>query len=232
MKRDRTEIIEKLKTKIDAFAKEFGRTPTADEIYKFNVCSVVTLTKKGISVNQVVRNMGLKAYRSNKKASINVKCENSHCNNNFIKQYSSIKKTKHNFCCKSCAATYNNTHKTKGTRVSKLELYLQEQLTLLYPNLQIHYNRKDAINSELDIYIPNLKLAFQLNGIFHYEPIYGLQKLSKIQNNDNRKFQACLEKGIQLCIIDVSKFSYFKKSTAKQYLDIISSILTIKFSKN
>ena len=157
-------------------------------------------------------------------------CKCTNCNSQFLKSLNQIKKTKNHFCSRSCAVTYNNTHKTKGTRVSKLELWLKQQLTLLYPNLQIHYNRKDAINSELDIYIPSLKLAFQLNGIFHYEPIYGIDKLSKIQNNDNRKFQACIENGIQLCIIDTSKFMHFKKQKAQAFLNIIQNILIIKLS--
>lgn len=102
---------------------------------------------------------------------------------------------------------------------------MQEQLSLQYPNLEIHYNRKDAINSELDIYIPSLKLAFELNGIFHYEPIYGPEKLSKIQNNDNRKFQACLEKGIELVIIDTSGLKYFKPLKAQSFYQIIINII-------
>ena len=155
-----------------------------------------------------------------------VPCKN--CNLIFKKQVCNIKKTKNNFCSKSCAAKYNNTHKTKGTRRSKLEVYLEQQFTLLYPNLEIHFNRKDAINSELDIYFPSLKLAIELNGIFHYEPIYGLETLSKIKNNDNRKFQACLEQDIELCIIDTSSQRYFKEKTSKKYLDIIVNLLVAK----
>lgn len=129
------------------------------------------------------------------------------------------------FCSKSCAGTYNNKNKTHGTRVSKLEIWLQGKLDELYPNLEIHYNRKDTINSELDIYIPSLKLAFELNGVFHYEPIFGENKLSQIQNNDDRKFQACLELGIELCIIDSSQFKNFKEERAKKYLNIIITIM-------
>ena len=132
------------------------------------------------------------------------------------------------FCSRSCAATYNNTHKTKGTRTSKLEVWLAKKLQTLFPQIEFHFNRKDAINSELDIYIPSLKLAFELNGIYHYEPIHGNDKLTKIQNNDRRKFQACLEKGIELCIIDSSKLAYFKESNATPYLEIIQKIINQK----
>lgn len=137
------------------------------------------------------------------------------------------KKIKHIFCNQKCAATYNNTHKTKGIRKSKLEFFLERELSLLYPNLDFHFNRKDAIDSELDIYIPSLKLAFELNGIFHYKPIYGEEKLRKTQNNDNRKFQACLERGIELCIIDSSSLKYFKESNARPYLNIITDIINL-----
>ena len=71
-------------------------------------------------------------------------------------------------------------------------------------------------------------MAFELNGIFHYEPIFGESKLEQIQNNDSRKFQACLENGIELCIIDASSLTYFKEKSAKKYLDIITNIIDNK----
>ncbi|MGA9377881.1 MAG: hypothetical protein WBV73_03685, partial [Phormidium sp.] len=83
---------------------------------------------------------------------------------------------------------------------------------------------------ELDIYIPSLNLAFELNGIFHYEPIYGLEKLESIQNNDNRKLQTCLEKEIELVFINCSDQQKFKKTTSQKYLDIITSLINSKVS--
>lgn len=132
---------------------------------------------------------------------------------------------KRNYCSNSCNATYTNTHKKYGTVRSKLEKYIEQSLVPMYPNLEFHFNRKDAINSELDIFIPCLNLAFELNGIFHYEPIFGKEKLSQINNNDKRKFQACLERGIELCIIDTSSQKYFKPKTSKKFLDIICSVI-------
>jgi hypothetical protein len=150
-------------------------------------------------------------------------CDN--CNKEFYKTPSQIKKNKNNFCSLACSASYNNKHKKTGTRRSKLEIWLENQLTILYPKLKIDYNKTDTINAELDIYIPSLKLAFELNGIFHYEPIYGIEKLQKTQNNDERKFQACLEKNIELVLIDTSTQKYFKEKTSQKFLDIITEII-------
>ena len=157
---------------------------------------------------------------------IKVKCLN--CATLFEKHVKEIKKTSNNFCCRSCSATYNNTHKTKGTRRSKLEKWLEKQLSILYPKLKIIYSDKTTINSELDIYIPSLKLAFELNGIFHYEPIFGKDKLNQIQENDNKKLQACVGHKIELHVINTSEQKSFKESNSQKYLDFITHLVTSK----
>lgn len=158
--------------------------------------------------------------------SVEVSCKQ--CNKNFIKTNAELKRHLNSFCSRSCSATYQNSHKTYGCVRSKLEKYLEQILVIKYSNLEFHFNRKDAINSELDIYIPSLKLAFELNGIFHYEPIFGETKLKQTQNNDCRKFQACIENNIELCIIDTSNLKYFKPDKAQKYLDIITNIIDSK----
>lgn len=161
-----------------------------------------------------------------------IECNCKQCNKEFIKNLAEVKKVKNNFCSSSCAATYNNTHKTKGNRRSKLEKWLELQLLVLYPTLNILYSDKTTINSELDIYIPSLTLAIELNGLFHYEPIFGEAKLNQIQNNDGRKFQACIEHGIELCIIDTSQHKYVKPSTSQKYLDIITHLVNSKLESS
>lgn len=189
------------------------------------MCNII-FTRKSKNYKSSYNNQfcSQECFHKHDVVSNNVILNCTHCNKTFKKQKCKIKSI-NSFCSSSCAASYNNKHKTKGNRRSKLEIYIQSELTKLYPNLDILYNNKKIINSELDIYIPSLKLAFELNGIFHYEPIYGDEKLQKIQNNDNRKFQACLEHQIELCIIDTSSQKYFKESTSKKFLDIISLII-------
>ena len=51
--------------------------------------------------------------------------ECTNCGKKFYKRPAEQKKTKNHFCSRSCAATYNNTHKKFGIRRSKLEKWLE-----------------------------------------------------------------------------------------------------------
>lgn len=196
-------------------------------------------------VLRTLNNDKFKSYRYEKSKYCSTQCANlaqknkekikcSNCNSVFEKTPSQIKKSKsgNHFCSKSCAATFNNKNKTYGTRRSKLENWLENQLNELYPELEILFNNKEAIGSELDIYIPSLNLAFELNGIFHYEPIYGNNKLEQIQENDQSKSKACHDAKIDLCVIDVSQQKYFKEKTSKKYLDIINNVVNQRIMLN
>lgn len=159
-----------------------------------------------------------------------IKTECSNCSNQIEVKPHMLRKSKsgRSFCNKSCAAKFNNRNKVTGNRRSKLEIWIEIELTKKYKHINIIYNGKSEINSELDIYIPSLNLAFELNGIFHYEPIYGKEKLKNILNNDNRKFQACLEKNIELCVIDTTGSKVFKPERDRIYLNIIENIIDTK----
>lgn len=209
-----------------------------ERVYELNCCRCQSqfevARKRYNKANENFRSRGIKFYCSKECKLLNLghqppivkACAN--CKKEVLKRRCDVRKTTNSFCSKSCSAIYNNTHKKYGTRRSKLEAYLEEHLIKKYDKLEFVFNKKDAINSELDIYIPSLKLAFELNGIYHYEPIHGQKKLDQIQNNDDRKFQACLERNIELCIIDTSSLSYFKPVNAKKYLDIVCSIIDKK----
>lgn len=152
-----------------------------------------------------------------------VQCKN--CGINLYKKKSEIKKNKNNFCGSSCSATFNNKNKEYGTRRSKLELYIEKNLKSIYPNISILFNDKTIIGSELDIVIPSLNIAFELNGIFHYEPIYGVNKYERIVENDKSKSKLCHELKIDLCIINTSEQKQFTEKNSKKYVGIITEII-------
>ena len=147
------------------------------------------------------------------------------CNKDISKLKNQYNRTTNHFCSSSCSATYVNKNKTYGTRRSKLEVYLEEQLTTLYPNLEISYSNKTIIGSELDIYIPSLRLAFEIQGIFHYEPIYGEEKLKQIQKNDLEKIGMCKKFNVDLVCIDVREQKRFTEKSSVKYLQKIIKYL-------
>lgn len=157
---------------------------------------------------------------------VDVICEQ--CGSTFKKSSSQIKSTKHNFCSCKCAGKYRSMHKTTGTRVSKLEKVIQRKIISLYPEIKFEFNHSNTIKSELDIYIPSLKLAFELNGIFHYKPIFGEKKFLSIINADNNKIITCKENGITLHIIDTSTNKKFKEEDADLYIKYIQDIIESK----
>ena len=154
------------------------------------------------------------------------------CGKLFEKVQSQIKNSSNDFCSRSCSASYNNTNKSYGTRRSKLEIYLEQQIRENYPDLEVICNQKSVIQSELDFYFPELKFAIELNGIVHYEPIYGNEKFEKIQNNDKRKSIACYEKEIELAVIDTSSCGYLSEKNKLKFKNIVFDLLnTVKNRK-
>jgi very-short-patch-repair endonuclease len=152
------------------------------------------LTKQGYRSGRFCSKECSRSFQAiERKTSIDLACVT--CGKIFTRAPAQItgsgrNKSDRSFCSRSCATTYNNTHKTTGTRRSKLESYLEERLRTEFHDLLLICNGKDAIGSELDFYFPQLRLAIELNGIFHYEPIYGTDKLEQIQANDQQK--SCL----------------------------------------
>lgn len=152
-----------------------------------------------------------------------VKKECAWCNKKVKKLLNQVKnsKTGNIFCNQSCAASYNNRNKTTGTRRSKLEQWIAKELPKVFPNEKIIFNGKEAIGSEIDIYFPERKIGFEINGIFHYEPIYGEEKLKKIQQNDKEKREKCRQSQIDLIEIDTRDQKYFTQKTSRKFLDKI-----------
>jgi YHS domain-containing protein len=151
------------------------------------------------------------------------------CGTPIRKTPAQIRQTINNvFCSKTCAALYNNSHKGYGTRRSKLELFIEDRLRAEFPNLNIRCNTTDHIGTELDFYFPELRMAIELNGILHYEPIYGQEKLERIQKNDLRKANGCLKEGVRLFVIDASDKAYLTQKRKERYWQMIKELVGVR----
>lgn len=201
-------------------AKTYQRLP----LICYSCQNIFFWTKKRIKeINKVTGVVGKycshKCLADSKKNRINVTCSN--CNISLERRPCEISQSKNVFCSKSCAATYNNKHKSAGIRRSKLEVWIETELTNLFTNLEIHFNKKTTIGCELDIFIPSLKLAFEINGILHYQKIYGDRKFAQIQKNDENKKNKCEQHGIELYSIDTRLHNHVNRKNSQKYIDYI-----------
>lgn len=93
-------------------------------------------------------------------------------------------------------------------------------------------NDRKTIGSELDIYFPSLRIAVELNGPVHYEPIYGDDRFERVQNKDKQKLIECYKQGIELIIIDVSKMKRFTPIRSLPILNNIINIINTIYNRN
>ena len=149
----------------------------------------------------------------------------ANCDIPVIRTLTERKKIINVFCGHSCAAQYNNKHKKHGIRRSKLELFLEQELSNSYPSLNIISNDRVTVGTELDFYFPELRFAIELNGPTHYEPIYGNDKFEKVLAKDKQKMIKCYEMGIELMVIDVSRVAHMNEARKQYFLGIVSTQL-------
>jgi hypothetical protein len=168
------------------------------------------------------------AHRT-KENHVEVEC--AQCGQKVLKQKSWLKKNKHNFCSKSCSAKYQNAHKTLGkSRKSKAEIHLAELICKDFGLNSVRENVRDILPSglELDLYLPSMNLAIELNGPMHFFPIHGQVKLEAIRDNDIRKQIEAQQIGCNLIVLDISQLKYWKETKAflnNEYQERLKPIL-------
>lgn len=174
-----------------------------------------------------------KKERKKKSGYIDVRCFN--CDKELKKAPWEIKRYPTHFCCFKCCGQYHAKNKNRP-RTSRIENWIQKTLREKYLNLTFSFNNRSELDGlELDIFIPSLRLAFELNGRVHYEPIFGEESFINVQSRDKRKFQLCIENTIELCIIDISSIRSFRESSpnkAMWVLDEISKIIDFSIKRN
>ncbi len=142
------------------------------------------------------------------------------CDNTFLRRKAEVNRSKYGFCCSGCASKYNYDHGKCGLTRSKLEEWIEDQFLLEFPDLTVHYNDRSILKkSELDIYIPSLDLAFEINGPVHYDPIFGDKQLRSVQRNDRRKINKCADAGIEIISVDTREMHAFNETKAVRYFN-------------
>ncbi len=141
------------------------------------------------------------------------------CKNKFSKSLAKIKTNPRHCCSRKCTNILTKYFKDWSSSRSKLEVEIEKHLGIVMSDLFVDYNNRD-IGYELDIFIPTVKLAIELNGVFHYKPIFGELELLKRQKIDNEKKIKCKDLGIELIVIDVSEDNGGKKIQAQRISEV------------
>lgn len=168
-----------------------------------------------ISCAQAGKN-NIKYKLARKNGPINIKLQCEWCKKEFDKKISEFKKSRKHFCSKSCNAKYGNKHRLFGKiKRSDFEKWAEAKLKSDYKNIKILFNNRKILNGlEIDIYIPKLKVAFEINGPGHYDPIYGKESLDARKKADRKKRYISNKNGIRFHSIAAKNLS---KSNKKEY---------------
>ena len=165
-------------------------------------------------------------FCSNKCRSLHNSCKQEVvcwvCSKSFLKPLNQINIKPRHCCSRECAKLLQKYHKDWGSNRSKLEIELEAVLKKTY-NFEMTFN-DTRIGYELDVEIPCLGLAFELNGPFHYKPIFGMEKLIQTQKIDREKLQKSIEMNINLIVINVSEDRSSKRVRLQRIQEIIALI--------
>lgn len=174
-----------------------------------NKCGVQHLNRSRALIQNKKPKMIKQAKHKKQAVMTEISC--GFCSKNFLKWARDIKKptkTGKNFCSRSCRTKYvhANCNPTQNVKQSVPQQMLFNLLKEKYPTATILYNDRTVLKSslELDIVLPDIKLAIEVNGPTHYFPIYGEEKFDAVINRDSIKLSEAQAIGYEVLILNVS----------------------------
>lgn len=127
------------------------------------------------------------------------------CGKSVTRQLSQLKKSKSGniFCSPECGTIWSNWQGPKFKSKSALEDQLGMALQKMFPEIEICLGDRSPLDSSVDIWIPSLKLAIEVNGPHHFGPIRNnLVAYLKTIKNDLRKIRQAKKAGIKLYVLN------------------------------
>jgi hypothetical protein len=107
---------------------------------------------------------------------------------------------------------------------SKLEIYLFNNL--LQDGYRVDFHKEQTLSNtklQIDLFLPTLNTAIEVDGLSHFEPVWGHDTLSRNQGYDNKKTGLILGKG--LVLIRIKQLKDFSPSRAKVLYNELKTIL-------
>lgn len=114
---------------------------------------------------------------------------------------------------------------------SKLEKFLFKEL--LATGLIVEFHKEQSILNtklQIDIFIPSLNIAIEVDGPSHFEPVWGQDALKRNKKYDNKKTGLLIGKG--LFLIRVQQTKEFSKSRAQLVLNKLKQAIEDIKSQN
>jgi hypothetical protein len=111
---------------------------------------------------------------------------------------------------------------------SKLEKYIQSQLTKA--GYVIEYHKKGIVpnsNLEVDIYLPEIGTAIEIDGPSHFLPIWGQDALSKTIKSDNEKNGLLRYHGVMVLRVAQKRKTLSKKAMRDTWSAIESELKVV-----
>jgi very-short-patch-repair endonuclease len=115
---------------------------------------------------------------------------------------------------------------------SKLERLIQD--ALIEEAIMYEAHKKEVISTqklEMDLYLPSYRTIIEVDGLSHFEPIWGEETLQKQQKSDSQKDGILLSKGYNIVRIENISGSLALAKIAVLKTQLISILKEIKDGK-
>jgi len=139
------------------------------------------------------------------------------------KNWEAMPKEKREAMQRAAVAAVRETSKTG----SKLEFYIREQLAMAEYKVLFHREHMiENANMHIDLTIPELKIAIEIDGPSHFSPIWSEEQMRKVQLADAEKDALLLSKGWAVIRVQQRKSlsDKYKRELRDNLLNIIHGL--------